>query len=81
MAVGTGMVLYGYLRADWEVSLERLTLYESFSRPFPTMVLWWLTRADWSAYSERLTLLEPGVQKVGTAGTAGAGQTTFGWTK
>jgi hypothetical protein len=27
-----------------------------------------------------LTLL-PGVQKVGTAGTAGAGQTTFGWTK
>jgi hypothetical protein len=23
----------------------------------------------------------PGVQKVGTAGTAGAGQTTFGWTK
>ena len=22
-----------------------------------------------------------GVQKVGTAGTAGAGQTTFGWTK
>jgi hypothetical protein len=23
----------------------------------------------------------PGVNKVGTAGTAGAGQTTFGWTK
>jgi hypothetical protein len=22
-----------------------------------------------------------GVQKIGTAGTAGAGQTTFGWTK
>ena len=29
----------------------------------------------WSGY------LVPGVQKVGTAGTAGAGQTTFGWTK
>jgi hypothetical protein len=25
--------------------------------------------------------LEAGVQKVGTAGTAGAGQSTFGWTK
>jgi hypothetical protein len=25
--------------------------------------------------------LRAGVQKVGTAGTAGAGQTTFGWTK
>ena len=25
--------------------------------------------------------LWPGVQKVGTAGTAGTGQTTFGWTK
>jgi hypothetical protein len=24
---------------------------------------------------------QTGVQKVGTAGTAGAGQTTFGWTK
>jgi hypothetical protein len=26
-------------------------------------------------------LWQPGVQKVGTTGTAGAGQTTFGWTK
>ena len=25
--------------------------------------------------------LETGVQKVGTTGTAGAGQTIFGWTK
>ena len=24
---------------------------------------------------------QPGLQKVGTAGTAGAGQVTFGWTK
>ena len=24
---------------------------------------------------------QAGVQKVGTAGTAGTGQTTFGWTK
>ena len=26
-------------------------------------------------------VLAAGLQKVGTAGTAGAGQTTFGWTK
>jgi hypothetical protein len=36
--------------------------------------------SSWGSATSSIWAPQPGVQKVGTVGTAGAGQTTFGWT-